>query len=184
MFWTELMEELNWFCEKKNVTIKRTNVKSLLFFSLAITINIRLLFYTPWSTAQPSQVWRAFFTVCSIWLLVAGKFCQYWNFKTKGFSFLNQCFLFWKSVSDSPNLLAGATAVLLETLFQNRNCAKHWYKKLKPLGDAGFFRLQGINVLWRLQLLEYLRTLCLKFQKAQTKIEIVLTLSCWLSQAF
>ena len=56
--------------------------------------------------------------------------------KTKGFSFLNQCFAqlrFWKSVSDSRNLLAGATAVLLETLFQNRSCAKHWYKKLKPL---------------------------------------------------
>ena len=46
----------------------------------------------------------------------------------KGFSFLNQCFAqlqFWKSVSDSRNLLAGATAVLLETLFQNRSRAKH-----------------------------------------------------------
>ena len=52
------------------------------------------------------------------------------------FRFLNQCFArlrFWKSVSDSQNLLAGATAVLLETLFQNRSCAKHRYKKLKPL---------------------------------------------------
>ena len=62
---------------------------------------------------------------------------MYVNFRfSKGFSFLNQCFAqlrFWKSVSDSQNLLAGATAVLLETLFQNRNCAKHWYKKLKPL---------------------------------------------------
>ena len=48
--------------------------------------------------------------------------------RSKGFSFLNQCFAqlrFWKSVSDSQNLLAGATAVLLETLFQNRSCAKH-----------------------------------------------------------
>ena len=47
---------------------------------------------------------------------------------SKGFSFLYQCFAqlrFWKSVSDSQNLLAGATAVLLETLFQNRSCAKH-----------------------------------------------------------
>ena len=33
----------------------------------------------------------------------------------------------------SRNLLAGATAVLLETLFQSRSCAKHWYKKLKPV---------------------------------------------------
>ena len=44
------------------------------------------------------------------------------------FKFLNQCFArlrFWKSVSDSQNLLDGATAVLLETLFQNRSRAKH-----------------------------------------------------------
>ena len=40
----------------------------------------------------------------------------------KMFKFLNQCFArlrFWKSVSNSQNLLDGATAVLLETLFQN-----------------------------------------------------------------
>jgi hypothetical protein len=30
--------------------------------------------------------------------------------------------------------------------------------------------------------LEYLRTLSLKFQKAWTKIEVVLSLPCWLSQ--
>ena len=40
----------------------------------------------------------------------------------------------------------------------------------------------GIKVFWKLQLLEYLRTLSLKFQKAQTKIEVVLALPCWLSQ--
>ena len=40
----------------------------------------------------------------------------------------------------------------------------------------------GIKVLWRLQCLEYLRTLRLKFQKARTKIEVVLSLPCWLSQ--
>ena len=48
--------------------------------------------------------------------------------RAKGFSFLYRCFAqlrFWKSVSDSQNLLTGATAVLLETLFQNRSCAKH-----------------------------------------------------------
>ena len=39
-----------------------------------------------------------------------------------------------------------------------------------------------IKVLWRLQVLEYLRTLSLKFQKARTKIEVVLSLPCWLSQ--
>ena len=40
----------------------------------------------------------------------------------------------------------------------------------------------GIKVLWRLEFLEYLRTLSLKFQKARTKIEVVLTLPCCLSQ--
>ena len=50
------------------------------------------------------------------------------------------------------------------------------------LAHLGFFRLQGIKVLWGLQFLEYLRTLSLKFQKARTKIEAVLSLSCWLSQ--
>ena len=33
-----------------------------------------------------------------------------------------------------------------------------------------------------IQFLEYLRTLSLKFQKARTKIEVVLALPCWLSQ--
>ena len=50
------------------------------------------------------------------------------------------------------------------------------------LGNTGFFRLQSIKVLWRLQYLGYLRTLSLKFQKTRTKIEVVLTLPCWLSQ--
>ena len=45
-----------------------------------------------------------------------------------------------------------------------------------------FFRLQGIKIYWPLQFLGYLRTLSSKFQKARTKIEVVLTLPCWLSQ--
>ena len=49
--------------------------------------------------------------------------------------------------------------------------------------NRGFsFTKFGIKVLWRLQFLEYLRTLSLKFQKAWTKIEVVLALPCWLSQ--
>ena len=36
--------------------------------------------------------------------------------------------------------------------------------------------------MWRLQFLEYLRILHLKFQKDRTKIEVVLSLPCWLSQ--
>ena len=49
------------------------------------------------------------------------------------FKFLNRCFArhrFWKSVSDSRNLIDGATAVLLETLFQNPSRGKHWFKNL------------------------------------------------------
>ena len=60
---------------------------------------------------------------CEIHLKVV-KVCE----NIKMFKFLNQCFAqlrFWKSVSDSQNLLDGATAVLLETLFQNRSRAKH-----------------------------------------------------------
>ena len=53
---------------------------------------------------------------------------------------------------------------------------------LCKIGVSGFFRLQGIKVLWGLQFLEYLRTLSFKFQKATSKIEVVLALPCWLSQ--
>ena len=42
----------------------------------------------------------------------------------------------------------------------------------------------GIELLWRLQFLEYLRTLHLKFQKARIQIEVVLSLPGWLSQLF
>jgi hypothetical protein len=40
----------------------------------------------------------------------------------------------------------------------------------------------GIKVYWRLQFSEYLGTLSLKFQKARTKTEVVLSLPSWLSQ--
>ena len=50
------------------------------------------------------------------------------------------------------------------------------------LVDTRFVRLQAIKVLWNLQFLGYLRTLSLKFQKATSKIEVVLALPCWLSQ--
>ena len=40
----------------------------------------------------------------------------------------------------------------------------------------------GIMVLCRLHVLEYLRTLHLRFQNARTNIEVVLSLPCWLSQ--
>ena len=57
---------------------------------------------------------------------------------------------------------------------KNRTIAVHSYIR-------GFTKF-GKKVLWRLQVLEYLRTLHLKFQKARTKIEVVLSLPCWLSQ--
>ena len=57
--------------------------------------------------------------------------------------------------------------------------------KMTKCGDLlyirGFTKF-GIKVAWRLQFLEYLRTLSLKFQKTLTKIEVVLALPCWLSQ--
>ena len=40
----------------------------------------------------------------------------------------------------------------------------------------------GIKIYWRLQFLEYMRTLNSKFRKDRTKIEVALTLPCWLSQ--
>ena len=40
------------------------------------------------------------------------------------------------------------------------------------LGDTGFFRLQGIKILWSLKFLGYLRTLRWKFKKATSKIEV------------
>jgi hypothetical protein len=54
--------------------------------------------------------------------------------------------------------------------------------KVSMLGCVNFFRLQGIKVYWRPQFPEYLGTLSLKFQKARTKIEVVLSLPSWLSQ--
>ena len=52
------------------------------------------------------------------------------------------------------------------------------------LGDTGFFRLQGIKVLWSLQFLGYLRTLGLKFQKATSKIEVRVRTTSILVRAF
>ena len=56
--------------------------------------------------------------------------------KSKGFSFLYQCFAqlrFWKSVSSKTAVAPASRFRESETLFQNRSCAKHWFKKLKPL---------------------------------------------------
>ena len=54
-------------------------------------------------------------------------------------------------------------------------------KKTKNMYIRGFTKF-GIKVSRRLQFLEYLRTLHLKFQKARTKTEVVLSLPCWLAQ--
>ena len=48
--------------------------------------------------------------------------------------------------------------------------------------DTRDFTKSGIKVLWSLKFLGYFRTLSWKFQKARTKIEVVLALPCWLSQ--
>ena len=85
-------------------------------------------------------------------------------------------FIFWKLVFDREIfiLLQQKTTSVSKRLRQNA--------VVYSLGDTGFFRLQGIKILWKLQSLRYLRTLSLKFQKARTKIEVLLTLPCWLSQ--
>ena len=70
---------------------------------------------------------------------------------------------------------------ILQTIYHLQQ-ETYFCSYVSTLGDTGFFRLQGIKVLWRLQFLGYLRTLSLKFQKARTKIEVVLTLPGWLSQ--
>ena len=65
----------------------------------------------------------------------------------------------------------------------SRGPMRHEYSE--RLAYAHIYRVSqkfGIKVYWRLQFLGYLRTLSLKFQKARTKIEVVLSLPSWLSQ--
>ena len=64
---------------------------------------------------------------------------------TKMFRFLNQCFArlrFWKSVSSKTAVAPSSRFCEFETLFQNRSCAKHWFKKLKPLVQIFFDHVQ------------------------------------------
>ena len=51
--------------------------------------------------------------------------------------------------------------------------ANQFYRYIQFRGFS--FTKFGIKALWRLQLLKYMRTLNLKFQKARTKIEVVLS---------
>ena len=66
-------------------------------------------------------------------------------------------------------------------MFQVISLSKKFWKLLLIINIRGCQKF-GIKVYWRLQFLGYLRTLSLKFQKARTKIEVVLSLPCWLSQ--
>ena len=78
--------------------------------------------------SKSNTLYFAQFFYVTAQVIIIAVFLMVKKINTKVFSFLNQCLAqlrFWKSVSDSQNLLAGATAVLLETLFQNRSCAKH-----------------------------------------------------------
>ena len=56
----------------------------------------------------------------------------------------------------------------------------NFHPKLWLIQD--FLKTFSIKVAWSLQFLGYLRTLSLKFLKARTKIEVFLSLPCWLSQ--
>ena len=76
--------------------------------------------------------------------------------------------------------------VLLKLFFRLPSVGNNIFKKINV---CRYIRVSHIfldfkvhiKVYRRLQFLEYLRTLSLKFQKARTKIEVVLTLPCWLS---
>ena len=73
-------------------------------------------------------------TLATKWLRTQN-FIRY-KFLVKGCSFLYQCFAqlrFWKSVSSKTAVAPASRFCESETLFQNRSCAKHWFKKLKPL---------------------------------------------------
>jgi hypothetical protein len=88
-------------------------------------------------------------------------FWAYWSNK----QFQSNQFRFWKSFQSLILIIT------LQTFF----FGKTW------IYIRGFTKF-SIKVAWSLQFLGYLRTLGLKFQKAQTKIEVFLALPCWLSQ--
>ena len=77
---------------------------------------------------------------------------------TKMFKFLNQCFArlrFWKSVSSKTAVAPSSRFRESETLFQNRSCAKHWFKNLNILVvwfKLSFYRFirqkSNLNVLY------------------------------------
>ena len=56
-------------------------------------------------------------------------------------------------------------------------CARSYFKYAQVNTYIRGFTKFGIKVLWRLQFFIVYRTLDLKFQKARTKIEVVLSLS-------
>ena len=76
-----------------------------------------------------------------------------------------------------PPFLAGMCIFFIRWPMREDSIQKY----LCSMYIRGFTKF-GIKVLWRLQILGYFRTLHLKFQKTRTKIEVVLTLPCWLSQ--
>ena len=76
------------------------------------------------------------------------------------------------SISPPPVLLASPPPSRFSDLPKALVCT---------LADSGFFKTFDIKVAWSLQFWGYLRTLSLKFQKATSKMEIFLSLPCWLS---
>ena len=64
------------------------------------------------------------------------------------FKFLNQClarFRFWKSVSSKTAVAPSSRFRESETLFQNRSCAKHWFKNLNILATVFCDKRQGYS---------------------------------------
>ena len=134
------------------------------------TLVINFLFQTLFSFLYLYKKWRGrSCATCPIppFLSSAGPVCVYLKFRYKKFRISR-----WLQAAAVRCFSTVSTWVL--TFY-------HKYIQC-TLGDTGFFRLQGIEVLWRLHVLENLRTLHLKFQKAQTKIKVFLALPCWLSK--
>ena len=95
----------------------------------------------------------------------------------KSLTFAQFCFLMTVYQNATVMNIFGCS-LLFQLITKLRSCILSWtviflLVEIVILMYIRSFNKFGIKVLWRLQFLEYLRTLCLKFQKARTKIEVV-----------
>ena len=131
-------------------------------------------------TNQRSNPWKKVFKKNENWRSWK---CQFFWLESKAEQFSNFFFFFasspWKSVNIYRLARMGRNFDDYPG-FQPKTTFMYYFAH-DCTYIRGFTKF-GIKVLWRLQFFEYLRTLRLKFQKAWTKIEVVLSLPSWLSQ--